>query len=112
MNDFLMMASAQVVETSVHTNNSPSQDYTTNPDDHSNHNMNDFIAHGFELLPRHRRGHGFPSKFCSAKYLQALIMGSNLVLIFFQAGKYLQLLKMKLNREDHFSYPFLTVLHI
>ena len=28
-----MMASAQVVETSVNTNNSPSQDYTTNPDD-------------------------------------------------------------------------------
>ena len=34
----LMMASAQVVETSVNTNNSPSQDYTTDPDDHSNHN--------------------------------------------------------------------------
>ena len=34
----LMMASAQVVETSVNINNSPSQDYTTNPDDHSNHN--------------------------------------------------------------------------
>ena len=33
-----MMASAQVVETSVNTNNSPSQDYTTDPDDHSNHN--------------------------------------------------------------------------
>ena len=33
-----MMASAQVVETSVNTNNSPSQDYTTNPD-HSNHNI-------------------------------------------------------------------------
>ena len=32
------MASAQVVETSVNTNNSPSQDYTTNPDNHSNHN--------------------------------------------------------------------------
>ena len=31
------MASALVVETSVNTNNSPSQDYTTNPDDHSNH---------------------------------------------------------------------------
>ena len=29
------MASTQVVETSVNTNNSP-QDYTTNPDDHSN----------------------------------------------------------------------------
>ena len=35
----LMMASAQVVETSVNTNNSPSQNYTTNPDDHSNHNI-------------------------------------------------------------------------
>ena len=34
-----MMASAQVVETSVNTNNSPSQDYTTSPDDHSNHNV-------------------------------------------------------------------------
>ena len=33
-----MMASAQVVKTSVNTNNSPSQDYTTNSDDHSNHN--------------------------------------------------------------------------
>ena len=33
------MASAQVVETSVHTNNSPSQDYTANPDDHSNHSI-------------------------------------------------------------------------
>ena len=39
----LMMASAQVVETSVNTNNSPSQDYTTNPDDHSNHNNNAYI---------------------------------------------------------------------
>ena len=35
----LMMASAQVLEMSVNTNNSPSQDYTTNPDDHSNHNI-------------------------------------------------------------------------
>ena len=35
----LMIASAQVVETSVNTNNSPSQDYTTNPDDYSNHNI-------------------------------------------------------------------------
>ena len=32
------MASAKVVETSVNTNNSP-QDYTTNPDGHSNHNI-------------------------------------------------------------------------
>ena len=35
----LMMASTRVVEKSVNTNNSPSQDYTTNPDDHSNHNI-------------------------------------------------------------------------
>ena len=34
-----MMASAQVVEKSVNTNNIPSQDSTTNPDDHSNHNI-------------------------------------------------------------------------
>ena len=34
-----MMASAQLVETSVNTNNSASQDNTTNPDDHSNHNI-------------------------------------------------------------------------
>ena len=33
------MASAQVVETLVNTKNSPSQDYTTNPDEHSNHNI-------------------------------------------------------------------------
>ena len=37
------MASAQVVETSVNTNNSPSQDYTTNRDDHSNHNIVCFL---------------------------------------------------------------------
>ena len=36
-----MMTSAQVVETSVNTSNSPSQDYTTNPDDHSNDNKPD-----------------------------------------------------------------------
>ena len=40
----LMMASAQVVETLVNTNNSPSQDYTTNPDDHSNHNIYRYIS--------------------------------------------------------------------
>ena len=34
-----VMASAQVVETSVNTSNSPSQDYTTNPNDHSNYNI-------------------------------------------------------------------------
>ena len=33
------MASTEVVETAVNTNNSPPQDYTTNPDDHSNHNF-------------------------------------------------------------------------
>ena len=33
------MASAQVVVTSVSISNSPSQDYTTNLDDHSNHNI-------------------------------------------------------------------------
>ena len=32
------MASTQVVEMLINTNNRPSQDYTTNPDDHSNHN--------------------------------------------------------------------------
>ena len=37
------MASAQVVKTSVNTNNSPSQDYTTNPDNHSHHNINETI---------------------------------------------------------------------
>ena len=36
------MASTQVVETSVNTNNSPSQDYTTNPDNHSNHHNKTF----------------------------------------------------------------------
>ena len=40
-----MMASSQVVETSVNTNNSPSQDYTTNPNDHSNHNRESIIAY-------------------------------------------------------------------
>ena len=42
------MASTQVVETSVNTNNSPSQDYTTNPDDHSNHNDLCFIKSWFK----------------------------------------------------------------
>ena len=40
----MMMAFTQVVETSVNTNNSPSQDYTTNPDGHSNHNSLFFAA--------------------------------------------------------------------
>ena len=39
-----MMASAQVVKTSVNTNNSPSQDYTTNLDDHSNYNNIEFAV--------------------------------------------------------------------
>ena len=42
-----MMASAQVVETSVNTNNSPSQDLTTNPDDHSNHNTEKILPAQF-----------------------------------------------------------------
>ena len=46
-----MMASAQVVETSVNTNNSPSQDYTTNKDDHSNHNNN--ICHTSLMLAKY-----------------------------------------------------------
>ena len=37
--NMMMMASAQIVETSVNTNNSPSQGYTTNADDHSNYNI-------------------------------------------------------------------------
>ena len=48
----LMMASAQVVETSVNINNSPSQDYTTNPDNHSNHNID---SPGFKPLTVIRR---------------------------------------------------------
>ena len=44
------MASAQVVETSVNKNNSPSQDYTTNPDDHSNHNNAISIVNERHLL--------------------------------------------------------------
>ena len=47
----LMMASAQVVETSVNTNNSPSQDYTTNPDDHSNHNIDSPGFKPFTVIP-------------------------------------------------------------
>ena len=47
--DHLMMASAQVVETTVNTNNSPSQDYTTNPDDHSNHNIVSLYADVVEI---------------------------------------------------------------
>ena len=47
------MASAQVVETSVNINNSPSQDYTTNPDNHSNHNRNiDYIYFKFAPFSR------------------------------------------------------------
>ena len=44
------MASAQVVETSVNTNNSPSQDYTTNPDDHSNHNSSQIVGWNMTVL--------------------------------------------------------------
>ena len=42
-----MMASALVVETSVNTNNSPSQDYATNPDDHSNHKIHKVLRRFF-----------------------------------------------------------------
>ena len=45
-----MMASAQVVETSVNTNNSPSQTYTTNLDDHSNHNNDSMHVSGILAL--------------------------------------------------------------
>ena len=47
------MASAQDVETSVNTNNSPSQDYTTNPDDHSNHNNNSYYNR-YPIVPSKR----------------------------------------------------------
>ena len=59
----VMMASAQVVETSVNTNNSPSQDYTTNPDDHSNHNR-DISCRSKEL--HFITGHScFPAQYSS-----------------------------------------------
>ena len=46
------MASAQIVETSVNTNNNPSQDYTTNPDDHSNHNIDSPGFKPFTVIDR------------------------------------------------------------
>ena len=47
------MVSAQVVKTSVNTNNSPSQEYTTNPDYHSNHNINIvFIPETIHRVPQ------------------------------------------------------------
>ena len=55
-----MMASAQAVETSVNQNNSPSQDYTTNPDDHSNHNTFHYrhlyaaVIENTETVPKQR----------------------------------------------------------
>ena len=51
------MASAQVVETSVNTNNSPSQDYTTNPDDHSNYNIDSPGFKPFTVIKEIRRLH-------------------------------------------------------
>ena len=48
-----MMASAQVVKTSVNTNNSPSQEYTTNPDDHSNHNIDSPGFKPFTVIIKH-----------------------------------------------------------
>ena len=53
------MASAQVVETSVNTNNSLSQDYTTNPDNHSWSNHNSFV---FTVISYHRRTIWFNAK--------------------------------------------------
>ena len=53
------MASAQVVETSVNTNNSPSQDYTTNPNDHSNHNIDSPGFKPFTVIV------GYYCRFCS-----------------------------------------------
>ena len=50
-----MMASAQVVETSVNTNNSPSQDYTKNPDDHSNHNIDSPGFKPFTVISKYFR---------------------------------------------------------
>ena len=61
-----MMTSAQVVETSVNTNNSPSQDYTTNPDDHSNHNTNKFETWKYAQLDTLKHF----CKFNLAQYLQ------------------------------------------
>ena len=46
-----MMASAQVVETSVNTNNSPSQDYTTNPDDHQTTTVGPNVTKKIAPLP-------------------------------------------------------------
>ena len=48
------MASAEVVETSVNTNNSPPQDYTTNPDDHSNHNTDSPGFKPFTVITEHK----------------------------------------------------------
>ena len=53
----LMMASAQVVETSVNTNSSPSQDYATNPDDHSNYNIDSPGFKPFTVMKEIRRLH-------------------------------------------------------
>ena len=64
----LMMASAQVVETSVNTNNSPSQNYTTNPDDH-------LIWDSTEALKDvSERTQDLPGKTESAKYSPELFL--------------------------------------
>ena len=58
----LMMASTQVVKTSVNTNNSPSQDYTINPDDHSNHNIDSPGFKPFTVIVNFLQcGHGQPN---------------------------------------------------
>ena len=44
------MASAQVVETSVNTIHSPFQDYTANPNDHSNHNIDSLGFKPFTVI--------------------------------------------------------------
>ena len=46
------MASAQVVETSVNINNSPSQDYTISSDDSSNHNIDSPGFKPFTVIPK------------------------------------------------------------
>ena len=51
------MASAQVVEMSVNTNNSP-QDYTTNSDDHSNHNIGSPAFKPFTVIHQDKANSG------------------------------------------------------
>ena len=73
----MMMASAQVVETSVNTNNSPSQAYTTNPDDHSNHKniiiirddmMLESLASYLREMARLRKSRGHVRHVCVSQF--------------------------------------------